>query len=237
MKKLIPAICMTLVAAAMFASSTFAWFSMNTQVQATGMKVTATTPVSVEISQSTNSNWAFTTTFTGDAEVLDPVYYDTTSKKYYIPSATNKIKIDGTPTTAFNATDTTNWTELTLDANGAANSKNYLAVYTFYLRTNVGTDNSATAAAVELTCRAEIGGTSNLKDGVKVGIMAKDNSVTEITSTTSTTKWPAALSTATTPYTEIKVVIWYDGQSATVKNNNADLRETTVTLTFDKATT
>ena len=236
MKKLIPAICMTLVAAAMFASSTFAWFSMNTQVQATGMKVTATTPVSVEISQATSSGWDFTTTFNSDAEVLDPVYYDTTTKKYYIPSATNEIQANGTPATAFDAADTTNWTALTLAADGTANSKNYLAVYTLYLRTNVGTDTSATPAAVELTCKAEIGGNSKLKNGVKVGIMAADNSVTEITSVTSTAKWTAALSNATTPYTEIKVVIWYDGQSATVKNDNADLTETTVTLTFDKAT-
>lgn len=236
MKKLIPAICMTLVAAAMFASSTFAWFSMNTQVQATGMKVTATTPVSVEISQSTGSGWAFTTTFTGNAEVLEPVYYDTTTKKYYIPSATNKIEVDGTPSTAFDSEDTNNWTALTLADDGTANSKNYLAVYTLYLRTNVGTDNRATATAVELTCKAAIGGKSNLKDGVKVGIMASDKSVTEITTATSTATWTAALSTASTPYTEIKVVIWYDGQSTTVKNDNADLKETTVTLTFDKAT-
>ena len=41
MKKLIPAICMTLLAAAMFATSTFAWFSMNTQVAATGMEISA----------------------------------------------------------------------------------------------------------------------------------------------------------------------------------------------------
>ncbi len=43
MKKLIPAICMTLIAAVMLASSTFAWFSMNTQVTATGMQVVAKT--------------------------------------------------------------------------------------------------------------------------------------------------------------------------------------------------
>ncbi len=41
MKKLIPAICMTLIAAFMLASSTFAWFSMNRTVTATGMEVTA----------------------------------------------------------------------------------------------------------------------------------------------------------------------------------------------------
>ena len=43
MKKLIPALCMLLVAAALLGTSTFAWFSMNTQVDAKGMQVKATT--------------------------------------------------------------------------------------------------------------------------------------------------------------------------------------------------
>ena len=40
-KKLIPAIGMLLLSACMLVTSTFAWFSMNTEVTATGMKVTA----------------------------------------------------------------------------------------------------------------------------------------------------------------------------------------------------
>lgn len=40
-KKLIPAMCMLLVSAVMLGSSTFAWFSMNNKVTATGMEVTA----------------------------------------------------------------------------------------------------------------------------------------------------------------------------------------------------
>lgn len=40
-KKLIPAFCMLLVSAIMLGSSTFAWFSMNDRVTATGMQVTA----------------------------------------------------------------------------------------------------------------------------------------------------------------------------------------------------
>lgn len=40
-KKLIPALCMLLVSAVMLGSTTFAWFSMNNKVTATGMQVTA----------------------------------------------------------------------------------------------------------------------------------------------------------------------------------------------------
>ena len=38
-KKLIPALCMLLISAVMLGTSTFAWFSMNTEVTATGMQV------------------------------------------------------------------------------------------------------------------------------------------------------------------------------------------------------
>ena len=41
MKKLIPAICLLLVSAVMLGTSTFAWFSMNTSVTATGMQIAA----------------------------------------------------------------------------------------------------------------------------------------------------------------------------------------------------
>ena len=41
MKKLIPALALLLVSAVMLATSSFAWFSMNTQVTVSGMSVTA----------------------------------------------------------------------------------------------------------------------------------------------------------------------------------------------------
>ena len=41
MKKLIPALAMLLVSAILLGTSTYAWFSMNTTVQATGLQVTA----------------------------------------------------------------------------------------------------------------------------------------------------------------------------------------------------
>ena len=41
MKKLIPALCLLLVSAILMGTSTYAWFSMNGTVTATGMKVKA----------------------------------------------------------------------------------------------------------------------------------------------------------------------------------------------------
>lgn len=49
--KLIPAICMLMIAAVLVSTATYAWFSMNSQVTATGMQVQAVTEGSLYISK------------------------------------------------------------------------------------------------------------------------------------------------------------------------------------------
>jgi len=63
MKKLIPAFAMLLVAAVLMGTSTFAWFSMNTQVTAEQMqiKATAADPF-LQIKSSTDTGFATATT-------------------------------------------------------------------------------------------------------------------------------------------------------------------------------
>lgn len=53
-KKLIPAFCMLLVSAIMLGSSTFAWFSMNDKVTASGMQVSAKSTQTFLLISSTN---------------------------------------------------------------------------------------------------------------------------------------------------------------------------------------
>ena len=53
MKKLIPALALLLVSAVMLATSSFAWFSMNTQVTVSGMSVTAKVGSNLAISTDT----------------------------------------------------------------------------------------------------------------------------------------------------------------------------------------
>lgn len=50
MRKILPALCMLLVSAVMLGSSTFAWFSSNQTVSASGMDITASAPTSLFIS-------------------------------------------------------------------------------------------------------------------------------------------------------------------------------------------
>lgn len=51
MKKLIPALCMLLVAATLLGTSTYAWFSMNEEVTASSMQIKATTDANLYIAK------------------------------------------------------------------------------------------------------------------------------------------------------------------------------------------
>ncbi|MBR4768787.1 MAG: hypothetical protein IK088_07405 [Lachnospiraceae bacterium] len=61
-KKLIPALAMLLVSASMMGTSTFAWFSMNTQVSAVGMQVKAVAEDGILISNADKTTWSNTAT-------------------------------------------------------------------------------------------------------------------------------------------------------------------------------
>ena len=57
-KKLIPAVAMLTTSAVMLSTATYAWFTVSREVEVTGIKLTATTPQTIEISlgQATTSN-------------------------------------------------------------------------------------------------------------------------------------------------------------------------------------
>jgi hypothetical protein len=80
MKKLIPALVLLLVSAIVLSTSSYAWFSMNTQVTASGMEVTAKAPASLLIStDGTNFGATAVLSDTEVAEKISPTYYN---KKY-----------------------------------------------------------------------------------------------------------------------------------------------------------
>ena len=66
MKKLIPALCLLLISAILMGTSTYAWFSMNTQVTATGMQVKAVAEDGLliinELDADATANWKVSTT-------------------------------------------------------------------------------------------------------------------------------------------------------------------------------
>lgn len=74
-KKLIPAAGMLAVSATMLATSTYAWFSMNTQVTATGMQVKAQAEGGIVISNSAKTAWSAEATAQVTTASLFPTSY------------------------------------------------------------------------------------------------------------------------------------------------------------------
>ena len=104
-KKLVPAICMLLVSAVLMGTSTYAWFSMNTSVTATGMQIQAKsdttylmigsgeTDTAAEIQAATANTTTALTVSEDDSKVFAsaPVM-DTTGVGY---TAVGKQNVDG----------------------------------------------------------------------------------------------------------------------------------------------
>ena len=57
MKKLIPALAMLVLSAVMMSTASFAWFSMNTQVEVNGITVDTVAPVYVSIKKTSEGTW------------------------------------------------------------------------------------------------------------------------------------------------------------------------------------
>lgn len=91
MKKIIPSICMLLVTAVLMGTSTYAWFSMNREVKATGMKVTASTSANLVITGTAGANFSDVDSFIVEwkdttATVLAPVS-SKDGKKFFTTAA------------------------------------------------------------------------------------------------------------------------------------------------------
>ena len=123
MKKLIPALALLLVSAVMLATSSFAWFSMNTQVTVSGMSVTAKVGSNLAIATDTLASTAkktdsdFKNTLVQNVTgILEPVstvngtafYYNSTKNagangdavaETYLDYATTGLSASDTPAT------------------------------------------------------------------------------------------------------------------------------------------
>lgn len=75
-RKLIPAFAMLLLSAVLMSTASFAWFSSNGQVKASGMSVSATAPAALWISTANNTGFTTNITLTGAAKALTPATDD-----------------------------------------------------------------------------------------------------------------------------------------------------------------
>lgn len=115
-RKIIPALAMLLVSAIMMSTASFAWFSMNTQVTATGMQVTAKSSGGLVIAANEQEYSVPTDTLFGDS-------VDLTSGKWtnFGTAAVKNVKIQPT---SRSFTDTHVWWHASANSatNGAAST-------------------------------------------------------------------------------------------------------------------
>lgn len=230
-KKLIPAFCMLMVSAVLLGTSTYAWFSMNNTVTATGMSVTATTNTKyLLIGNSSDLSNATTTCApvkaTGGVSGETKVYPSAKATgnitigevslqegDWY--TANSKVHSDSASieytTTVENETINENITNVTIIND---NKGNYHLVYKFYIGLADGTATS------DLVFKNTVSGDSALKSATKalitIGTAERELNVTNQSEGVTFSN----ISLSTTGI-EVIVTLYVDGNDASVVGNMA----------------
>ena len=119
MKKLIPAIVMLIVSAVVLSTASYAWFTVGTDVQATGMSVKATAPSSIliagELADGELSEYSHTVTFDQGTAILSPVS-SWNGVNFFAPGACQDTQGAATYGTTFGTVNQQegNWMEYTI---------------------------------------------------------------------------------------------------------------------------
>ena len=259
MKKLIPAICMTLIAAVMLASSTFAWFSMNTSVTAEGMQVAAKsdntyllissdrkTPAEIQ-----DQNRITVDLAVGSSEAKVYPCAPATSSAEVAYLATSGKTVDGATittagvevTSAETAAAVTNWYTANAASSSAstinADTARQLTAFTGYVirRTVYLTVAKGANAANNLTVTPTITGTGKDLTAAHVIVATSNGGFENLTNTNNGTK--VDIQGSNTPLTDstvltVEIYIYIDGNNTNIFTNNiADLTGVTIELAFD----
>ncbi len=157
MKKLIPALAMLLVSAILLTTSSFAWFSMNAEVNVKGMQVNAVTPggalvigeLATDIDSTTITISADTvnkneTDFTPITQATNVGLTATGSYPMYVTADPNTIDSN---TGLLKDGQTHIWTSVT-DETNTEKTVRYFKDYTFYIASAGGEITSALKATV-----------------------------------------------------------------------------------------
>lgn len=218
-KKIIPALCMLLVSAVLLGTSTFAWFSINNQVTAGGMNVSATSNTQFLVISSSNTlgtdtNLATVTKTSGgvDGNKVYPCAQATEANKpatglavgdWY--TAQSKDFDD-----AADLTGGTNENAVNVKKIETSDLTNYHLTYTFY----VGLASGSSAVTSDLQF---VGACDGFEKGITAFISIDGTSKT-MSSTTAVTFENVALSTTATTVT---VVLYINGNNSNVKSSSA----------------
>ncbi len=234
MKKLIPAICLLLVSAVMLGTSTFAWFSMNTSVTATGMQVVAKSDNTYLLVSATNTT---ASTIQTENVTTAALTVESAAAKVYPckPKAASEIgdgKIFETGTAVTNQTTASayaNWYKANAAAPSASDLKagtatelttftGYVIQKTLYLTVAQGA-NQANNLSVTATFTAQ--NSKNIA-AARVLVATDDSGFAILTPNSATADIKGSNTNITdTTVRTVYVYIYIDGSDSTIYTNNA----------------
>jgi DNA uptake protein ComE-like DNA-binding protein len=281
MRKLIPAAGMLAVSAMMLASSTYAWFTMNKEVEVTNMQVRAVAEDGLlinEVATADDSHWddeATAKQTSSNPCLLYPAstadgstWYHAASKKSYDAAAASAGSastdlVNGyetlsslTAITSMSVTTATAGDEAARSVMGssATAAAGYYVHYTYYLKgasgnavtlgTNADDMNVYIKSVTATPATAAGSGSGDLDKSLRVGILMKASGTFYIYAPVSgytSSYYVNASSTATAPIagntatatdltslpavgsagTPVEVYLWYEGEDANCKSDNA----------------
>ncbi len=245
MKKLVMSICMLLVAASLLGTSTFAWFSMNKTVSATGMQITAkTSSTFLLIGSGTNDTASEIQALVGSASGDNGLTTDINvpnAEASVLPAAHETIA------TATAAAAYANWYTGagTAPDNGAlvnatktvltdSTFASYVIKRTVYLTVAVGgTTTGDIKVALDSMTQIDGTGASLTHDPVSI-VVACGDTVLEFNKANSWTNTNAlTTAVASTAVKTVDIYIYYDGNNSAVTTNNfANLSGASFNLKF-----
>lgn len=247
-RKLIPAVCMLLLAAVMAGTSTFAWFSMNTTVTAGTMAVSATAPTNLRICKTNSDNdrdWSGALSLTDSLKTMVPVSCDNTNSTlafYKVEANGDKIGYDDgvykEDTTFKTATAGTDYytTSFYIKAVGADASN--LKLSTIKMNKGGGEKELDKALRVMAVCGEKKFIYEPVKDAAATYQAVKSlntetgKPVLGDNITVSNANSVLADTVTKTPVL-VTIYIWYEGQDPACKSSNTvDMAGTTFTLSF-----
>lgn len=250
-KKIIPALCMLLISAVLMGTSTYAWFSMNTTVKATDMKVTAKSDdVFLQI---VNHGTAF------DANAAQTEIASNATKKAIRPTnvyatfdATNPTDFAGGTNFVFVSNYSSDPTESTkagayTDVTPLAKATDTTNVYTLVssydirLKPNTGAEAASGKLKISEVAFSKTSASSGLKQTVSVLIVCGNFSAVYKQTGADGTFTKAAGDNALTAEkfadtngTQVDIYVFFDGDNTNCKTNNIVLTDVfSVDVTFN----
>ena len=243
-KKLIPAFCAMLVSAAMLGTSTYAWFSVNKEVTATGMSVKATVNTEYFVISSDPSvidgstfkapaGNPISVEYTESETVLRPVAWTTEAIKKNPSDESNTVGANNWYTgnvKLYDDENQTNWATLEQLGNSATAlvKTDYFKAFTFYIglaKTSADYEGTFTFTPVKpagLHGGIEIAAVK--VEGKKGSTLDANDQTLEIfkaSSKTTSTSDKYVLKADGTAYVKVTVYVCIDGTNEQVKDSEA----------------